>query len=266
MKIAFIGCGNMGGALATAVAKAIDPSEIGVCDAFSPKAEAFAREYGAVVSDAVTVSETAEFVFLGVKPQTFPALFQEIAPVLQVRKTPVTLVSMAAGITVSAIEALVGCDCGVIRIMPNTPVAVGQGVILYTANQRVNGETVTTFRNALAKAGLVDLIDEDKIDAASALSGCGPAFVALFAEALADGAVECGLPRDKANRYAAQTLLGTAELLLSSGKHPGQIKDGVCSPGGSTIEGVHALEANGFRGAVMDAVVAAYEKTLEMKK
>lgn len=256
----------MGGALATAVAKEIKPSEIAVCDAFSQKAEAFAKEYGVAVSDAVTIAKEAEFVFLGVKPQTFPSLFQEIAPVLQARKTLFTLVSMAAGITVSAIEALAGCDCGVIRIMPNTPVAVGQGVILYTANQIVDEKTINTFCNALTKAGLVDPIDEEKIDAASALSGCGPAFVALFAEALADGAVECGLPREKANRYAAQTLLGTAELLLASGKHPGQIKDGVCSPGGSTIEGVHALEANGFRGAVMDAVVAAYEKTLEMKK
>ncbi|MBQ8431622.1 MAG: pyrroline-5-carboxylate reductase [Clostridia bacterium] len=266
MKFGFIGCGNMGGALATAVAKEIEPSEIAVCDAFAPKAEAFAKEFGVAVFEAAIIAGEAEFIFLGVKPQTFPELFREIAPVLQARKDPFVLVSMAAGITVSAIEAFAGCHCAVIRIMPNTPAAVGKGVILYTANANVTDAALQTFCQALSAAGLVDPIEEGKIDAASALSGCGPAFVALFAEAMADGAVECGLPRDKANLYAAQTLLGTAELLLTSGKHPGQVKDAVCSPGGSTIQGVHALEVNGFRGAVIDAVAAAYEKTLEMKK
>ena len=139
-------------------------------------------------------------------------------------------------------------------------------MVLYSANAKAGKKEIETFCKALSAAGVVDPIPEDKIDAASALSGCGPAFVALFAEALADGAVECGLPRDKAALYAAQTILGTAKLILESGKHPGQIKDAVCSPGGTTIEGVHALEQNGFRAASMNAVAAAYEKTLKLKK
>jgi pyrroline-5-carboxylate reductase len=115
-------------------------------------------------------------------------------------------------------------------------------------------------------ATILDAIPEGKIDAASALSGCGPAFVYLFAEALADGAVECGLARDKANLYAAQTLMGAAKMLMESGKHPGELKDAVCSPGGTTIAGVHALERGAFRASSIEAVTAAYEKTLELKK
>ena len=118
----------------------------------------------------------------------------------------------------------------------------------------------------LAPAGLVDEIDEKLIDAASCVSGCGPAFAYLFMEALADGGVACGLPREQALRYAAQMVAGSAEMVLQSGRHPGQLKDAVCSPGGTTIQGVRALEANGFRSAAMEAVLAAYEKTLKLGK
>ena len=151
-----------------------------------------------------------------------------------------------------------------IRIMPNTPVALGAGMILYTL-AGVEKNVETDFLKIFEKAGVFDKIPEDKIDAASALSGCGPAFVYAFAEALADGAVECGVPRDKAGIYAAQTLLGAAEMLKEYG-HPADLKDAVCSPGGTTIAGIHALEKAGFRNAAMDAVTAAYKRTLELKK
>ena len=256
----------MGGALASAVAKRMDQKEIAVADAFQQKAEAFAKTYGVTATDTASIAENAEYIFLGVKPQVFEELFAEIAPILQKRTAPFVLVSMAAGISISAVEKMADCDPAVIRIMPNTPVSVGAGVVLYSANAKVGKNEIETFCKALSEAGVVDLIPEDKIDAASALSGCGPAFVALFAEALADGAVECGLPRDKAALYAAQTILGTAKLILESGKHPGQIKDAVCSPGGTTIEGVHALENGNFRASSMNAVTAAYEKTLKLKK
>ena len=266
MKFGFIGCGNMGGALAAAVAKSISAEEIAVCDAFAEKAEAFAKTYGVTATDTASIAENAEYIFLGVKPQVFEDLFAEISPILKKRTAPFVLVSMAAGISISAVERMADCTPAVIRIMPNTPVSVGAGVILYSANSKVTDEGIAEFCKALSAAGVVDPIPEDKIDAASALSGCGPAFVALFAEALADGAVECGLPRDKAALYAAQTILGTAKLIMESGKHPGQIKDAVCSPGGTTIEGVHALEKGKFRAASMNAVTAAYEKTLKLKK
>ena len=153
-----------------------------------------------------------------------------------------------------------------IRIMPNTPVAVGEGMILYDANSTVTDEQIRVFLEGLSAAGCLDRIPERLIDAAGSLSGCGPAFVYLFAEALADGGVECGVPRDKAQLYAAQTLLGAAEMLLATGKHPGELKDAVCSPGGTTIAGVHALENGAFRATVSNAVTAAFEKTAKLKK
>jgi pyrroline-5-carboxylate reductase len=154
----------------------------------------------------------------------------------------------------------------VIRIMPNIPASVGTGVILYDHTENVTEEAVEAFRASMQHAGLVDPLPEKLIDAGSALSGCGPAFVSMFVEALADGAVACGLPRDKALAYAAQTVAGSAKMLLESGMHPGQLKDAVCSPAGSTIVGVNTLEQGGFRGSAMDAVIAAFEKTKELGK
>jgi pyrroline-5-carboxylate reductase len=193
-------------------------------------------------------------------------LFDTLRPILTARTDRFVLITMAAGLSLDAVAKMSGAQVPIIRIMPNTPVSVGEGMILYAVNEAVTEKDLEQFLAALSKAGKLDAIAEDKIDAASALSGCGPAFVYLFAEALADGAVECGLTRDKANLYAAQTLLGAATLLLESGKHPGELKDAVCSPGGTTIAGVHALEESAFRSASMNAVTAAYEKTLKLKK
>ncbi|MBR3894664.1 MAG: pyrroline-5-carboxylate reductase [Clostridia bacterium] len=262
----FIGCGNMGGALASAVAKSVGGESLLLCDAFSEKAEALAKLCGATVASTREVAKNCNYLFLGVKPQGFETLFEEIAPVLMQRTDAFVLVTMAAGVSISAVEKMANCDCAVIRIMPNTPVAVGEGMILYDANVKTTQAQIDAFVAALSNAGKLDRLPEEKIDAASALSGCGPAFVYLFAEALADGAVECGLPREKANLYAAQTLAGAAKLLLTSGKHPGELKDAVCSPGGTTIAGVHALEDGAFRSSAIRAVTAAYEKTLKLKK
>ena len=262
----FIGCGNMGGALASAIAKTVEGEQVVLCDASAEKAQALSKNLGACAKNAKVVASECAYIFLGVKPQSFAELFDEIRPILQAREDAFVLISMAAGITIKTVEQYVGKPCRVIRIMPNTPAAVGEGMILYDANAWVTDEQLATFRNALSAAGCLDRLDEDKIDAASALSGCGPAFVYLFAEALADGAVECGLSREKAMLYASQTLAGAAKLLLTSGKHPGELKDAVCSPGGTTIAGVHALEDGAFRASVMGAVNAAYEKTLKLKK
>ncbi|MBQ9804968.1 MAG: pyrroline-5-carboxylate reductase [Clostridia bacterium] len=266
IQFGFIGCGNMGGALATAVAKTVGGNAIALCDADAQKAAMLAERIGAQVSDLASVASTAQYLFLGVKPQGFPALFEELRPILKARKTKIVLISMAAGLSIAAVEEMAQTPCAVIRIMPNTPVSVGEGMILYVMNANVTEGEKDAFLQALAAGGRLDLIDEARIDAASALSGCGPAFVYLFAEALADGAVECGLPRDQANLYAAQTLYGAAKLLLESGKHPGELKDAVCSPGGTTIAGVHALENGAFRSSAINAVTAAYEKTLRLKK
>ena len=197
------------------------------------------------------------------------AVYAGIAPVLAARARAgrrFVLVTMAAGLTVARIREMAGADYPVIRIMPNTPTAVGKGVIPYCANDRVSGEMLADWLADMAPCGLLDSLEERLMDAVSALSGCGPAYVYLMLEAMADGAVACGIPRAKAMDYAAMTLSGAAEMYLSTHQHPGALKDAVCSPGGSTIVGVRTLEEHGFRGAVMDCIQAAYEKNQALGK
>ena len=150
--------------------------------------------------------------------------------------------------------------------MPNTPTAIGKGVIPYCRNDLVEDGVLADWLRDMKPCGLLDQLEERLIDAASALSGSGPAYMYLFLEALADGAVACGLPRAKAMEYAAMTMAGSAEMFLGTHQHPGAMKDAVCSPGGSTIAGVRALEQHGFRGAAMDCVIAAWQKNKELGK
>ena len=268
----FIGCGNMGGALATAACKS-GVGRVLLANRTQAKAEALAARLegmGAAVAVAENagVAEEADYIFLGVKPQMMADMLGSIAPVLAARARAgrrFVLVTMAAGLTVARIREMAGADYPVIRIMPNTPCAIGKGMILCAAHGVTEAEK-TAFCEGMAAAGRLDWLEEHLIDAGSAVSGCGPAFAYLFMEALADGAVECGLPRAKALEYAAQTLAGAAGLVLESGQHPGALKDAVCSPGGSTIQGVRVLEQRAFRGAVTDAVIAAYDKTKDMGK
>ncbi len=259
----FIGIGNMGGALAQAAAKVIPPEEILVSAGHPARAKAFAKVHGMVASDNVTIARECKFVVLGVKPQFMAGVLGELKPILEVR-TDCVLVTMAAGLSMQSISNLVGGGYPVIRIMPNTPAKIGRGVIQYDSNDRCRGEDVEEFLTAFARAGWLSPLPERLIDAGSAVSGSGPAFAAMFLEALADGGVACGLPRKTALEYAAQMLLGTAELMLESQDHPGPMKDAVCSPAGSTIQGVRALERAGFRSAVMEAVIATYEKNQDL--
>ena len=261
-KIGFIGTGNMGGAIATAVAG--QGAELLLANRTPEKAQALAEQLGARVVKNPEAAGESDLLFLGVKPQMMEGMLRDIAPVLRARETPFVLVTMAAGLTCESIRDMVGGDYPVIRIMPNTPCAIGKGVVQY-CSLGVGEEELEEFAALMAPAGLIDRVDEKLIDAACAVSGCGPAFAYLFMEALADGAVACGLPRDKAMAYAAQMVAGSAEMVLQSGKHPGALKDAVCSPGGSTIQGVRALEDRGFRAAAMNAVIASYEKTLALK-
>ena len=266
MTIGFIGVGNMGGALARAAAKAVDPNQIFLADQLAQKAVDLAQELNCNTCSAEQVAENCEYIFLGVKPQVMGAMLNQIAPVLSKRKTGFVLVSMAAGVCIADIRRMAGGDYPVIRIMPNIPVSVGGGMILYDATENVSQSAVEGFLNFMQHAGILDRLPEKLIDAGSALSGCGPAFVCLFAEALADGAVACGLTRAQAMTYAAQTLKGTAQMLLETDMHPGQLKDAVCSPGGSTIAALRVLEQNGFRSAAMECVAAAYQKNKELGK
>ena len=261
----FIGAGNMGGALATALAKTVDGSKIYLSDSNSTRVASLCETLGASAIDNVTAASTADYLFLGVKPQMMGEMLKGIAPTLAARTSPIVLVSMAAGLTTKTIQDMASGDYPVIRIMPNMPCAIGEGMILYCTTEHVTDAQLATFLSDMQGAGVLTALPAALIDAGSAVSGCGPAFVHLFIEALADGGVRCGLPRDKALLLAAQTTLGAAKLVLEDGRHPGELKDAVCSPGGTTIEGVRVLEEGAFRAATMDAVIAAYEKTLSLK-
>ena len=266
MTIGFIGTGNMGGALARAAARTISPGSIYLSNRTAAKAQTLAAEIGAVAVDNDSIAVECDYIFLGVKPQMMAGLLDSLRLLLAARKTPCVLISMAAGLSVSAIREMTGLQLPVIRIMPNVACAVGEGLTLYTCSADVTEAQKQAFLHILSASGALEALDEHLMDAGSAVAGCGAAFACLFMEALADGAVSCGLPRDKAMRYTQQMLLGAAALAKESGTHPGAIKDSVCSPGGTTIAGVRALEQGGLRAAAMNAVIAAYERTLELKK
>ena len=222
MKIGFLGCGNMGGALAVSVRAACPAAEILLCDRNKERAAALAGELHANVCTSEELVRRSDYVFLGVKPQVLPGVL--------------------------------------------TPVSVGKGSILYTLTDPVTEEQEKDFLAMMRKAGELHKLPEQLIDAGCALSGCGPAYVFLFLEALADGGVACGLSRADARRLSAETVLGSAALALASDASPAELKDAVCSPAGSTIAGVAALESGAFRASVMQAVAEAYRRTRELGK
>lgn len=262
----FIGTGNMGGALAQAARRRVKGSQILLANRSPEKALALAEELEAGTADNPEIARKADYVILGVKPQLMEEVLAEIAPVLEQREDSFLLVTMATGLTIARIQELAGRDYPVIRIMPNTPVSIGEGMVQYACSEAVTEEALQIFLDAFAWAGRFSSIPEFRMDAGSAVSACGPAFADIFLEAMADGGVACGLSREQAMELAAQMLAGTAKLALQSGQHPGVLKDAVCSPGGTTIQGVRRLEEAGFRGAVINAVIAAYERTLELKR
>lgn len=263
-KIGFIGTGNMGSAIATAVAG--QGRALLLANRSPAKAQALAETLGARAVKNPEAAAESDLLFLGVKPQMMAGLLAEIAPVLKERTDRFILVTMAAGLTMEQISAMAGGQYPVIRIMPNTPCAVGAGVVLYDSNERVTEAELSEFTAAMSGAGVLDHLSEHLIDAGSAVAGCGPAFACLFIEALADGGVTVGLPRAKAMLYAAQMLEGTARLMIETGQHPGAMKDAVCSPGGSTIAGVRALEEGGLRAAAINAVISAHKRNQELGK
>lgn len=259
MKIGFLGCGSMGGAIARAVSQVT--KDIVLTDR-SGRGKALADQLGVAYGSAQEIARDCDWIFLAVKPQMMEAALSPIRESLQGKKP--LLVTMAAGLSMEKIETMAGGDLPVIRIMPNTPAMVGAGMTQYCCNSLVTEENERHFLSLMAHTGHVDKLEEGLIDAASALSGCGPAYMYLFLEGLADGAVACGIPRAKAYEYAAATMEGAAKLMLTAGQHPGQLKDAVCSPGGSTIQGVRVLEEKGLRAAAMDCVIAAFEKSRKL--
>lgn len=264
MKVAFIGLGNMGASLAKAVAKEVDAQELLLVNRSPQKVQEFISQYGGTASDLEQVFQEAEVIFLGVKPYQICPLLEEYQTVLS-QRTNLLLVSMAAGMELDKMARVVKNDrVGLIRIMPNTPVAIGQGVISLARTQAVTDQQVARVKQLLAGAGTLYEIEEKLMDPATAVAGCGPAFVYQMIEAMADAGVGLGLSREQALQMAAQTFKGAASMVIETGQHPGSLKDAVCSPGGSTIAGVNRLEQVGLRGDIIAGVEAAYKRTQEM--
>jgi pyrroline-5-carboxylate reductase len=272
----------MGFALMKAIAGIHGGLKIGFTDADGEKAKVAAAAIGAaVIGSNVEAAEKGDFIFLAVKPQVLEDVLAEIAPAMRRRIetgfAPV-LVSMAAGWSIRTIQDAIAGGAAArmptlqtpvvrmptARIMPNTPALIGKGCIALAASVEVSADKAAALETMLKSAGMVDRLDEKYFDAVTGLSGSGPAFAYLFIEALADGGVLAGLPRDKALRYAAQTVCGAAAMVLETEKHPGELKDMVCSPGGTTIAGVAALEAGAFRASAIQAVEAAWQRATEL--
>ncbi|MBQ8381333.1 MAG: pyrroline-5-carboxylate reductase [Clostridia bacterium] len=261
MKVGFIGCGNMGSALATAISR-VKTTDVYIYDPNTEKTKAFADSINANISSAEDIAALCDYIFLAVKPIMALSVIKSLSP--YIKKGKGCVVSMLAGKEIRALELLGLPDTPIIRIMPNTAVKLGRGVTVYAANSLVTDSIEAGFKQIMKETGLLDKLPESLIDAESAIAGSGPAFAYIFADALAAGGVAQGLPRDKALLYAAKMLEGAAAMLISSGEHPDKLRDDVCSPGGSTVEGVIALERAGFRGAVADAIAATVDKVKKL--
>ena len=264
-RIGFIGCGNMGGALLKAVAKASSQNKLFVSGKGSERAKNIANETGATQTSNESIAKECSLIFLGVKPQVMPEMLSGIEDILGKRQDHFVLVTMAAGLSIESIRKMAGGNYPVIRIMPNLPVSVGEGMTLYCSDG-LNSDELSEFLDMMSLSGKMCQLDESLIDAGSVVSGCGPAFVYMFIDALAKAGADCGLSKDKAQLLAAQTLIGSSKLLIESERDPGDLRDAVCSPGGTTIEGVKSLENDAFNSTVSNAVKASYKRTLELKK
>lgn len=264
-SVGFIGTGNMGGAIARGLAKSglVAPQKIGLFSEHGVSSRALAGEIGAAFyADVREMLKNCRIVVLAVKPVFVDATFRKCGDLLADR----AVVSVVAGLTGGAMEKKLPAGARWIQTMPNTPAMVGEGATALCEENTLLPEERAFVEEMFRSVGVVLTVPERLINAVSALSGSGPAYAAMLIGALADGGCSCGLGRQQAIELAAQTLLGTAKMALETGKHPEVLKDAVCSPGGSTIAGVRALEHGGFRAAAIEAVLAGYDRIEEMRR
>jgi len=264
-RIGFIGAGTMAEAIGRGLLKAgVSPAQISASDPDERRREFCRRELGiTATADNASVAQSSDIIILAVKPHVVHEVLAEIGGVLKPHQL---LVSIAAGIRIDSIQSKLGADVPVVRVMPNTPCLVGEG-----ASAIAPGEFAASVHRELASqifgaVGRVVQVAEDKLDAVTGLSGSGPAYVYIFIEALADGGVRMGLPRETALVLAAQTVAGAARMVLETGAHPAELRDRVMTPGGTTVAGVASLEGSGFRSAAIEAVTAAANRAAELGK
>lgn len=265
-SIGFIGSGNMAGAMIGGIIRSriFKPENIFISDINKGNADKAVRQYGVrAMSGNIEVAKNSEVLVLSIKPQVYRKVIEEIKHDIN----PDTLVvTIAAGISIQAVKDLFGADIKVIRIMPNTPALVGEGMTALAYDPPVEKPDIDFAQGIFSSFGLVEIVKEELLDAVTAVSGSSPAFVLMLIEAMADAAVLLGLPRDKAYVMASQAVRGSAKLVLETGQHPGALKDMVCSPSGTTIEGVRILEKMGMRSAVIEAMIATAKRAGELNK
>lgn len=263
-RIGFIGCGNMGKAMLGALVKAdgINVEDILVSTKTKNSAENIKRDFNVETTlSNVEVAKKSDVLFLAVKPYFFKEVIEEIKDVV---KDDSIIISIAAGVNISQIEQWFNKEIKIIRTMPNTPALVNEGMSAICPNKNITNEELEYVGSLYNLFGKYEILDEKDFHAFIALCGSSPAYVFMFIEAMADAGVKLGIPRAKAYRLAEQSILGSAKLALETGRHPGELKDAVCSPGGTTIEAVIDLEKNGFRNAVISAVEKCAEKSKSM--
>ncbi|MGL4981696.1 MAG: pyrroline-5-carboxylate reductase [Treponemataceae bacterium] len=261
IKVGCIGCGTMGSALMSAVAKVIPPQNIMVTNRTFEKAQSFAQAHGchAEMSN-IKLLEFADFVFIAVRPLVFQSLINEIKDHINSNHV---IISLLAGTSIDFLSKHLSTNL-IIRIMPNTPVAIGEGITAITTKSSKLSEEVETVKELLQKTGKLEVIDESFIDIFSAVCGCAPAYTFIFMEALVTAAVGLGMSHKQAYIFVSQMLKGSAALALETQIHPSILKDNVCSPAGMTIQGIKSLEEHGFRNAVIKAVESAVNHAKEL--
>ncbi len=264
MNIGFIGAGNMATAIINGLlsSKKLSPEEIYVSDVQPSACAVHAAKGVRVAQDNLALVQAVDCVVLAIKPVYAGKVVEQVFDALCGK----FIISIIGSWSSSMLKEKLPDTARFIRVMPNTPLAVGAGMSLISSTYTCTQEEFAFTKDVFGAAGEVAVIEDHAFTAASGISGCGPAFVYQFIEALADGGVRYGVPRAVAYQLASQTLLGAAKMVLETGEHPGRLKDAVCSPGGTTIEGIYALERGGLRAAVIDAVGATVEKTNQMAK
>ncbi len=263
MKVGFIGCGNMAKAMIRGLLKSgVCKGEEVVASDVSPAARSAAQALGiSVTADNRQAAAQADALVLAVKPQFYQEVIEGLKDSLRAGQLVITI---APGKTLAWLQERLGEEIAIVRTMPNTPAMVGEGITAMCPNGRVTEEQLALCRSLLESFGKAELVPERLMDAVVAVSGSSPAYVFLFIEAMADAAVAEGMPRPQAYTFAAQAVLGSAKMVLETGRHPGELKDMVCSPAGTTIEAVQALEETGFRSSVMRAMRLCAEKSRSM--
>ena len=264
MKIGFIGAGNMGSAILRGILKKGDlkPEEIGITDKMPHTCAQFAAQGVCVMESNKELVKACECVLLAIKPVYTAQVIEEVYEELSGK----FIISIVAGWNYEMLERALPKTARFVRVMPNTPLAVSEGMSLISIRSKCSPDEFAFAKSIFASAGKIAEVEDHVFTAATSINGCGPAFVYQFIEALADGGVRYGVPRALAYELAAQTLIGAAKMVMETGEHPGKLKDAVCSPGGTTIEGIYALEKGGMRAAVMEALGATIEKTAKLSK